>query len=100
MAEDCIDHLNFTNGTCPDCGLPVDGYGNTEAQFGRCCYPDCGCDGARLCAAGDASEFAMFSNVEGMYRGKTKRQREGVGRLLSYLAEEKSSDSETGGNDA
>ena len=64
----CIDHLNFTLGTCPDCSLEVDGYGNTEDQFDYCSFPDCGCDGARLCMAGEASDRAQRQNVEAMYR--------------------------------
>ena len=66
---DCVDHLNFVGQTCPDCSLPVDDYGNTEAQFAYCCFPDCGCDGSRLCMApSGASENATRGNVEGMWR--------------------------------
>jgi hypothetical protein len=28
-----------------------DKYGNTEDDFQNCSFPDCGCDGARLCDA-------------------------------------------------
>ena len=51
MSGKCLSHLDFANETCPDCGLPVDAHGNTEAQFEFCCFPDCGCDGARNCSA-------------------------------------------------
>ena len=69
---ECIDHLNFTNGTCPDCNEEVDSYGNTEDQFDNCSFPDCGCDGERLCMAGEASEDARKGNVEGMYQTGSK----------------------------
>ena len=67
----CVDHLEFTNAICPDCGLKVDGYGNTEDRpWDYCTFPDCGCDGARLCQAGEANEYAGSYNVEGMWLGK------------------------------
>ena len=57
--------------TCAHCNLAVDAYGNTEQDFRRCCFPDCGCDGARLCMAGEANDDdAQRCNVEGMYRRK------------------------------
>ena len=66
----CVDHLEFVDSVCPDCGLEVDAYGNTEAQFDNCCFPDCGCDGERLCMApSGASGRARHSNVEGMWSG-------------------------------
>lgn len=83
----CVDHLNFTNSICPDCSLEVDSYGNTEDQFDYCSFPDCGCDGARLCMAGEASQRAIDQNVEGMWRGKTREQRRAVFRLLGSLRE-------------
>lgn len=81
----CIEHLSFINETCPDCGLPVDAYGNTEDQFDNCCFPDCGCDGARLCMAGHASDRAISQNVEAMWSGKTKQQRAAVFALVGSL---------------
>ena len=91
MAE-CIDHLNFTNEICRDCGLEVDAHGNTEDQFTYCSFPDCGCDGARLCMAGEASERAVSQNVEGMWSAKTRQQRKAVLSLYgSVLEEEKAS---------
>ena len=83
--DKCIDHLNFTMGVCPDCGLSVDAYGNTEDQFEHCSFPDCGCDGARLCMAGEASERAIQQNVEGMWTGKTRQQRAAVFSLVKEL---------------
>lgn len=71
--EKCIDHLNFTNGICEVCKLPVDAYGNTEDQFDYCSFPDCGCDGARLCGAKEgASEDAQKGNVENMWSTGSK----------------------------
>lgn len=88
--ELCHDHLNFTDGTCPDCKLPVDTYGNTEDQFDNCSYPDCGCDGARLCMAkSGASDFAGRSNIEGMWSGKTRQQRNGVFSLMKHIGGKK-----------
>ncbi len=74
MAE-CIDHLEFTGKYCPDCGLAVDDYGNTEAQFEYCSFPDCGCDGARLCMAKRGpSDNAQRGNVEGMWSNGSKAE--------------------------
>lgn len=56
--------------TCGNCGLEVDQYGNTEEDFQNCAFPDCGCDGERLCMAGEANENAVKYNVEGMYERK------------------------------
>ncbi len=59
------DHLEIAEETCARCGLEVDQYGNTEAQSDFCCFPDCGCDGARNCnAKGEASSGAMALNRE------------------------------------
>lgn len=75
----CADHLNFTEELCPDCGLPVDAYGNTENQFDYCSFPDCGCDGARLCMAREPNNDASLGNVEGMWsNGKNLECRKGV----------------------
>lgn len=61
---ECIDHLNFTEEVCPDCKLQVDAHGNTEDSFEYCCYPDCGCDGARLCMAGEPNFASVCLNRE------------------------------------
>lgn len=81
-ASGCIDHLNFCGETCPDCGDQVDAYGNTANQFKFCAFPDCGCDGARLCMAGEASERAIDDNVEGMWSGKSREQISARKRLI------------------
>jgi hypothetical protein len=44
-----------------------DKYGNTEDDFQNCSFPDCGCDGARLCMAPNgAHEGALILNLEKM----------------------------------
>ena len=87
----CINHLDFAGGTCEDCGLEVDEWGNTEAQpFDYCTFPGCGCDGSRLCQAkSGASDRACRQNVEGMWRGKTKEQRNAVFDLYGDVLKEK-----------
>lgn len=83
---ECVDHLNFTSGVCEDCNLPVDAYGNTEAQFYYCSFPDCGCDGERLCMAKNgASENAREGNIEGMWSGKDKKSSEARNFLVGAL---------------
>lgn len=85
--ENCIDHLNFIKEQCPDCGLSVDAYGNTEDQFDYCSFPDCGCDGARLCRAKDgASDDACKGNVEGMWsNGSNKKARKAAFYTMSLI---------------
>lgn len=59
------DHRAFAGGTCPTCEEEVDDYGNTSDSFLYCSFPDCGCDGARLCMAkSGASSCAMSLNIE------------------------------------
>ena len=53
-----------------------DAYGNPKdgSRLINCCFPDCGCDGARLCMAENgSSRRAERQNVEGMYQRKDKR---------------------------
>jgi hypothetical protein len=62
-----------------------DSYGNPLTEDGElvegkllfCCFPDCGCDGSRLCMAEHgASENSCKANVEGMYhRGGLQAQK-------------------------
>ena len=74
--SECIDHLDFVGIICPDCNLEVNEYGNTEGQpIDYCQFPDCGCDGARLCMANKPNENADQYNVEGMYTDKNPRAR-------------------------
>lgn len=50
---------------CADCA--VDQYGNPLSgdRIINCCFPDCGCDGARLCMAENgASSSACSMNIE------------------------------------
>lgn len=71
----------------------VDGYGNPidGSRLVYCCFPDCGCDGARLCMAEQgASDRAQTQNVEGMWEnGSDPKCREAVFSLLSSLPKEK-----------
>lgn len=58
---------------CKECGLEVDGYGNTSEDFINCSFPDCGCDGSRLCMApSGANTDSENCNVEGMHERKDK----------------------------
>ena len=65
--SNCAHLPDFAGEKCPGCGDEIDQYGNTENDFNSCSFPDCGCDGARLCMAGSASERATKYNGEGMY---------------------------------
>lgn len=53
---------------CMNTGLKypeTDSYGNTADRIINCCFPDCGCDGARLCMAENgASSGALELNLE------------------------------------
>ena len=92
MTDDCVDHLEFVGQVCPDCNEPVDAHGNTEYQFEHCAFPDCGCDGARLCMTGEASLDAQKNNVEGMWSGGSRRQRGARFALAGRVAAEKKGD--------
>lgn len=54
----CNDNHDEREAKCTECGLFVDQYGNTEDDFRNCCFPDCGCDGARLCMAPSGANVA------------------------------------------
>ena len=56
-----FDHEPET--TCAECGLEVDEYGNTEDDFLFCSFPDCGCDGSRLCMAPNGANNASVSMI-------------------------------------
>lgn len=74
--SNCVEHLVYAGETCPDCNLPVDEYGNTEAEFQYCCFPNCGCDGSRLCMApSGASGNAVLGNIEGKWSSRTKESK-------------------------
>ena len=68
--------------------MKFDKYGNEiDGEFLYCSFPDCGCDGARLCMAKNgASEEASIGNVEGMWNnGKDSKCRAAVFRLIGNL---------------
>lgn len=70
----CKEYMNHEPGEkCEACGLVPDRYRNTEDDFRYCSFPDCGCDGARLCMAGEANDNALKCNVEGMYQRTDKK---------------------------
>ena len=74
--------------TCQTCGLEVDKYGNTEADFRNCCFPDCGCDGERLCMAQTgANDNSRECNVEGMYQRTDRVAKEAKMTLLILCSE-------------
>jgi len=52
------------NTSCLHCRSEVDQYGNTEDDFRNCSFPDCGCDGARLCMARNPNFGAIHLNIE------------------------------------
>lgn len=77
--SECLEELQ--NGFCEPCD-----------KLRECCFPDCGCDGARVCMAeSGASDYALKGNVEGMWSGKTSKQREAVMRLVGDLHKNKES---------
>lgn len=67
-------------------GNPTDG-----SRLINCCFPDCGCDGARLCMAENgASSDARQNNVEGMWEnGKDPKCARAVFNLVGRLGKEK-----------
>lgn len=71
----CCHLPDFAGETCAGCGDEIDQYGNTENDFNACSFPDCGCDGARLCMAGSASDDALNYNGEGMYHRRDPHAR-------------------------
>lgn len=86
--RDADVHCDWANEKCPTCGFDVDEYGNTEADpIMFCAFPNCGCDGARLCMAERGpSEHSEDGNVEGMWSGKTHEQRRAAMELMSFVA--------------
>ena len=44
-------------------GVEIDCYGNPVdgSSLPYCCFPDCGCDGARLCTAKSGASDASYS---------------------------------------
>lgn len=85
LCEYAFDHE--PGKTCEHCGLLVDRYGNTEADFLNCSFPDCGCDGERLCMAGEANADARRCNVEGMYQRTDRKARKAKMDLIGLCVE-------------
>lgn len=77
----------MTDARCEPPEPERDKYGNEiDGELVYCCFPDCGCDGARLCMAKNgASDRAASGNVEGMWNGKTNEQRAAVFSLVGSL---------------
>lgn len=79
---------------CDYCGNPDkechDKYGNEiDGDFINCSFPDCGCDGARLCMAKNgASEAACKGNIEGMWLLNTPEAKKARGDLMASLGKE------------
>lgn len=82
--EICASHLDYAGEVCSGCGEKIDEFGNTESCFKYCCFPNCGCDGERLCMAGESNEFARRANGEGMWRGGAKNLKY-IGELFDGL---------------
>lgn len=61
---DAVDGTAAHDELCPSC--TPDQYGNTEREPNKfCCFPDCGCDGSRLCQAERGPNFASCAiNIE------------------------------------
>ena len=60
----------------PDDDENFGAYGNPKdgSRLINCCFPDCGCDGERLCMAEKgSSDRARRQNVEGMYQRTDRR---------------------------
>lgn len=65
-----------------------DEYGNTESNFLYCCFPNCGCDGSRLCMApSGANSNSMKCNVEGMWDRKDKKAKRAIADLGRMVKE-------------
>ncbi len=69
---------------CDKYGNPIDG-----DRIIHCCFPDCGCDGSRLCMAENgASDRSFQQNVEGMYQRKDNKAIKARLDLAGSVAEE------------
>lgn len=77
---------------CIECGGELqNGFCECCDKLRECCFPDCGCDGARVCMAeSGASEYALKRNVEGMWSGKSSKQRQARIGLVADLLDQSS----------
>lgn len=75
---------NITDETEDEYGNPMDG-----SRLIYCCFPDCGCDGHRLCMAENgASERCYTQNIEGMYsRNDPEAQKAKLALIVSVHKE-------------
>jgi hypothetical protein len=76
----------------PDDNENFDAYGNPKdgSRVINCCFPDCGCDGARLCMAENGSSGrANRQNVEGMYQRTDKKAIRARMELYADIVREK-----------
>lgn len=56
--------------------MNVDIYGNPPDRIINCCFPDCGCDGARLCMAENGASASSFElNLERGASASEKRRK-------------------------
>ena len=72
--------------------MKTDKYGNdiNGDKITYCCFPDCGCDGARLCMAENgASEISLDANIENMWNGTNRKSIIARGKLIGILSKER-----------
>ena len=72
--------------------MKTDKYGNDidGDKIIYCCFPDCGCDGARLCMAENgASELSFETNVENMWNATDRKSIIARNNLVGIVATEK-----------
>lgn len=72
------------NGFCTHCDTELqNGWCEACDKLINCPFPDCGCDGARLCMAENgANDDAFRCNVEGMYQ---KGDRKSIAARMDLL---------------
>lgn len=92
MKYHCKEYFNHEpEQKCESCKLEVDKYGNTEADRLNCSFPDCGCDGARLCdAPSGANENANGYNVEGMWNQSSSSAKKARIKFVEFIHKKKS----------
>ncbi len=69
--------------------MKTDKYGNDidGDKITYCCFPDCGCDGSRLCMAENgASKLAFGINVENMWNRTDRKSVIARNNLIGIVA--------------